>query len=380
MSARLLCVDKNPKILKMYESILGALFSVDTASGGDEALALIDERGPYAVVIAGMDMPGMNGIQFLCVVGEKAPDTVRIMLTGDSGRRTAIEAVNKGHVFQFLTKPCASDLLISAINAGIKQNELVMAEKELLQSTLNGSIKVLTDIIVLIDPEGFGRGQKVRDYMHQLAAHLKLTETWELDLATMLAGIGQVAVPRALLKKSRSERAGDLTGQERDVLNRIPQVGSDLLKQIPRLKNVARIIRYQNKNLDGSGIPVDSISRSEIPLGSRILRVLAELVELEAKEMPTFKAIETLQRWPNIYDPVIVEATAACFVKSSPALKGGIAASELRVGQVLISDIVSKDGVLIVSAGNKISGIVLEKVKNFAELGGIEEPIFIKQI
>jgi hypothetical protein len=144
------------------------------------------------------------------------------------------------------------------------------------------------------------------------------------------------------------------------------------------LKNVAKIIRYQNKNFDGSGVPVDSISRHEIPLGSRILRVLSEIVELESKEMPTFRAIETLQRWPNIYDPVIVEAAAACFVKASPVLKGGIAASDLRVGHVLLSDVVSKDGVLIVSADNKITSIVLEKIKNFADLGGIEEPIFVK--
>ena len=362
----------------MYESTLGSLFSIDTALQGEEALVLMDQRGPYALVIAGMDMPGMNGIQLLSLISEKAPQTVRVMVTSHSGGRTAIQAVNKGHVFQFLTKPCAPDLLISVVQAGIRQYELVTAEKELVESTLNGSIKVLTDIIVLLDPEAFGKGQKLRDYMHQLSAHLQLGDIWELDMATMLASIGQVAVPRALLKKSLTEPVENLTGQERDILDRVPQVGSELLKQIPRLRNVAQIIRYQNKNYDGSGIPVDSISRSEIPFGSRILRVLGRLVALEAKEMPTFRAIETLQRWPNLYDPVIVEAVAACFVKTSPALKGGIAASELRVGHVLASDIVSTDGVLIMSAENKITSFALEKIKNFVDLGGIQEPIFVK--
>ncbi|MBM3832734.1 MAG: response regulator [Verrucomicrobia bacterium] len=340
----------------------------------------MDQRGPYAVVIAGIDMPGMNGIQLLSLISEKAPETVRVMLTGNSGSQTAIEAVNKGHVFPFLTKPCAPDWLTSVVRAAIKQNELVTAEKELLQSTLHGSIKVLTDIMALMDPEACGRGEKVRDDLHQLAGQLKVTDFGELDLAAMLASIGEVAVPRALLKKARSDRADTLTGQERDILNRIPLVGADLLKQIPRLKNVARIIRYQNKNFDGSGIPVDAVSRHEIPLGARILRVLTELVELEAKEMPTFRAIETLQRWPNLYDPEIVGAAAACLIKTSSTQKGGIAASELRVGHVLLSDIVSKDGVLIVSSGNKISSIILEKIKNFVDLGGVQEPIFIKQV
>lgn len=112
MSKRILCVDHNPKVLKMYESILGSLFSIDTALQGEEALVLMDQRGSYALVIAGMDMPGMNGIQLLSLISEKAPQTVRIMVTSHSGGRTAIQAVNKGHIFQFLTKPCAPELLI----------------------------------------------------------------------------------------------------------------------------------------------------------------------------------------------------------------------------------------------------------------------------
>jgi response regulator RpfG family c-di-GMP phosphodiesterase len=380
MSARILCVDDDPAVLKSHETSLGRSFSVDTAGSGAEALALMGERGPYAVVVAGMDMPGMNGIELFTSVGERAPNTVRIMVTGNSGQRTAVEAVNKGHVFQFLTKPCTPDLLLSAVVAGVKQYELVNAERELFETTLNGSIKVLTDIIALTEPEAFGFGEKIRDYARKLAAHLGLNkDVWELELAAMFAPIGLVAVPPALVKKARSDQADTITGAERDMLNRVPQIGADLLKQIPRLKNVARIIRYQMKNYDGSGIPMDSVSRSEIPLGSRILRVLSELVELESKEMPRFKAIEALRRWPNLYDPTIVTAAAECLIRSSGSIEGGKAVSELRVGQVLLSDIVTKERVLIVAAGNKITTFVLEKVKNFAELGEVEEPIQIKE-
>lgn len=352
---------------------------MDTATGGGEALFLISERGPYAVVIAGMDMPGMTGVELFSHLAEKMPETVRIMVTGNSGQQTAIEAVNKGHVFQFLTKPCDPALLVSSVKAAMKQYELVTAERELLESTLSGSVKVLTDIISMVEPDSFGDAQKVREYSQKVAQHLGLTDLWELELAAMLAPIGYVAVPPALVKKARSDRADTITGPERDMLNRVPQIGSDLLSQIPRLKKVAKIIRYQKKNLDGSGFPVDSVSRHDIPIGSRILRAVTDLVEIENKGMPTFKAIEVLRRWPNLYDPDIVEAIAKCLVKDSGGLQGGVAVNELRVGQILVSDVVSKDKVLIVSAGNKISKIILEKVRNFAELGGVEEPIFVKE-
>lgn len=380
MSARILCVDDDPTILRQYEQSLGRSFPIDLVNSGAEALTIMAERGPYAVLIAGMDMPGMNGIELLCHAAERFPDTIRMMVTGNSGRQTALQAVNKGHVFQFLMKPCASELLLSAVQAATKQYHSVTAEKQLLQSTLNGSVKVLSDIIAMIEPESFGYGQKVRDYAQKLAGALGVSDTWELELAAMLAPIGFVAVPPVLVKKSRSDRADTLTGAERDILNRVPQIGYELLGQVPRLKNVATMVRYQRKNYDGSGFPMDSVSRSEIPLGSRILRVLTEIVESQARGMPLFKAVEVLRRWPNVYDPSIVEAAAGCFVANAGGLEGGVSVAELRAGQILLSDIVTKtDHVLIVAAGNKVTRIILEKVRNFAELGEIEEPIFVKE-
>lgn len=69
------------------------------------------------------------------------------MLTGNSDQQTAIDAVNEGNIFRFLTKPCPPEMLAGALHAGIRQYQLVTAEKELLEKTLRGSIKVLTDVL-----------------------------------------------------------------------------------------------------------------------------------------------------------------------------------------------------------------------------------------
>src|SRR4030042_1805929 len=93
---------------------------------------------PYAVIVSDLKMPGMNGIKFLSKVREMAPDSVRVMLTGFAELQTAIDAVNEGNIFRFLTKPCPPDILSRALDMGIEQYRLITAERELLEQTLKG--------------------------------------------------------------------------------------------------------------------------------------------------------------------------------------------------------------------------------------------------
>src|SRR5713226_8642213 len=105
MTTKILCVDDDAHILAAYQRQLRKQFEIDVAQGGEQALESIVSRGPYAVVLSDMRMPGMNGIQFLCRAQEIAPNSVRMMLTGNADQQTAMDAVNEGNIFRFLTKP-----------------------------------------------------------------------------------------------------------------------------------------------------------------------------------------------------------------------------------------------------------------------------------
>jgi diguanylate cyclase (GGDEF)-like protein len=116
VSERILLVDDEPFILSGYKRGLGKQFHLDTATSGTEALEMFDQHdeSPYAVVVSDMRMPHMDGVELLNRLAEKYPDTIRIMLTGNSDQQTAMDAVNQGHVYKFLTKPCsAADLKIT---------------------------------------------------------------------------------------------------------------------------------------------------------------------------------------------------------------------------------------------------------------------------
>jgi response regulator RpfG family c-di-GMP phosphodiesterase len=380
MSMKILFVDDDANILAAHQRNLRKQFSLDIAQGGEAALAMIAKDGPYAVIVADMQMPGMNGVQFLMKARELAPDTVRVMLTGNADQKTATDAVNQGHVFRFLTKPCEPDALAKTLTAALHQFQLVNAERELLEKTLHGSIKVLTDILSMLDPQAFGRSQRVRDHVRAFAQSHKHGKTWELELAAMLSQIGCVTIPAGLLSKVREEHG--LTGPEKDMLTRVPQIGADLLANIPRMENVARIVLYQNKNFDGTGFPADDVAGEDIPLGSRILRVLNDLLLMESKQLPLFKAFKSMQHAPGRYDPKVLQAIAASFdlCVAGETAEGGvlsIAWKELRVGQRLKSDVRTSEGTLILPLGTDISPMVMEKLRNFAEISGIKEPILI---
>ena len=121
MKDKILLVDDDAMVLSGLKRQLRGQFRIETALSGDEALKIIDENGPFAVVVSDYYMPGMNGIDFLCKVKKVDPDTVRMMLTGSADMATAIQAVNEGSIYQFHPKPCPADTLGQAIKSGIKK-------------------------------------------------------------------------------------------------------------------------------------------------------------------------------------------------------------------------------------------------------------------
>jgi response regulator RpfG family c-di-GMP phosphodiesterase len=130
---RILFVDDELSALRGYQRVLHGEFSVSTAVGGEQGLAAIQANGPYAVVVSDMRMPGMNGAEFLARVREKAPHTVRMLLTGYADVQSAIQAVNQGNIVRFLTKPCEKAELVKAINLGLEMYRSAMAEKEMVK-------------------------------------------------------------------------------------------------------------------------------------------------------------------------------------------------------------------------------------------------------
>ena len=381
MNEKILFVDDDTNLLAAVERNLRLKFNLVTAASGESGLAKMAAEGPFAVIVADMQMPGMNGVQLLTEAQKRHPETVRLMLTGNADQRTAAEAVNIGHIFTFLSKPCPMETLTKAVQAGVTQYRLITAERELLEKTLNGCVKMLADVLSLLDPSAFGRGKALREYMRTYVSSIHVGDLWEFEIAAMLSQIGTVTIPPAILEKSRA--GVELTPTERDVLDRVPGTGADLLANIPRLESVARIVLYQHKHYDGSGFPADEVRGEEIPIAARILKVLTDLLELEAQKMPKDDALKLMQQRMGWYDPRVLDATFACFDIYLPDISAKsqglpISAKDLRVGQIVLTDIKTESGKTLVLARSQITQVLLVRVANFAKFSPIQEPIYIE--
>jgi PAS domain S-box-containing protein len=139
MVKKVLCVDDEPAMLAAYRMFLEPAFAVTSASRGPDAIQTLSERGPFAVVVSDLHMPEMDGVQFLSAVRELHPDTVRILLTGNLDVEHALKAVNDGHVFRFLTKPCSPATLRSAVAAAAAQYELILSDRRRAEESLRVS-------------------------------------------------------------------------------------------------------------------------------------------------------------------------------------------------------------------------------------------------
>jgi DNA-binding NtrC family response regulator len=141
--------------------------------GGEEGLTANSTYGPNAVVISNIRMPGMSGARFLAEVRRNAPETLRIILTGFANIDTALDAVNEGNIFRFLTKPRGKTVLAGAIRAGLAQHRLITAERVLLEETLMGSIRVLTDVLIIAKREAFARSMRVACYVRHFTVAVR---------------------------------------------------------------------------------------------------------------------------------------------------------------------------------------------------------------
>ncbi len=379
MREKILCVDDDANILAGYKRQLRKRFHLETAGGGEEALEVMAKEGPFAVVVSDMRMPGMDGIQFLTETRERSPDTVRLMLTGNADLQTAIDAVNEGSIFRFLTKPCSSETLAAALNAGLEQYRLVMAEKVLLRDTLTGSVKVLMDIVALVNPAAFGRASRIRRTVKHIAQQLGLDNLWEFELAGMLSQIGCVALPPSVLQKLCD--FGVLAPEEQELFGTHPQVGQKLLENIPRLKGISEMIGRQREpySLAANEERESTDAPGSVDLGAQILKVAVDLDEQMASGMSFQKAWRKMMTRSGMYNPDVLDALMTLQTdKSEEERVMSTTVEALGAGMVAAQDICSHDGLVLVPKGQEITYPVLALLRNAGARKGVVEPFMVQ--
>lgn len=410
-SWRILCVDDEPNILSSLRRLFRqAGYQVLIANGGAEGLQVLENEA-VDLVISDMRMPEMDGAVFLQHVRQRWPESLRILLTGYADITSTVDAINKGEILRYISKPWDdNDLLLIVRHAlerkalerekerlealTIQQNEelkdlnanleLKVMERTVelrrahdkLKTSFLTSIKVFANLIELREASLAGHSRRVADIARKVATKMNVEpgEAQDIFLAGLLHDIGKIGFPDVLLTKPITHLSGDELGLYR----KHPVKGEQSLMALEELRSAAKLLRAHHERFDGQGFP-DGLAALAIPLGARILAVANDYDELQLGVMSPrrFSAEEARKLLAEgrgkRYDPQVLDAflEVAGGVVEKAAKEIGLPVAELKAGMVLSKDLLTRDGVLLLAVDYMLDEKLIRQIREYATSEGL---------
>lgn len=415
----ILCVDDEANILSALKRLFrGEGYRILTAGGGKEGLTLLEQER-VDLVISDMRMPEMNGAQFLEQVRARWPDTMRLLLTGYAEISATVDAINKGGIYRYISKPWEDEDMRRTVREALERLQLER-EKRRLEAltqrqneelrTLNASleekvqartaelrgamqslteaheklkkgfitsVRVFSNLIELRGGTMSGHSRRVAEVARGMARQLGLSEADVQDvfLAALLHDIGKIGLPDKLLDKPFTS----LTSEERAEVVKHPVKGQAALMALEQLQGAAKLIRGHHERFDGMGYP-EGLAGLTIPLGARILAVANDFDAVQQgmllpKRLAETQAIEFIREGRGKrYDPAVVDA----FLKirgvpetaAAPTGDGEVHTGQLVPGMVLARDLVSPDGVMLLAREYILDESLIEQIRAFERADG----------
>ena len=366
---RILCVDDEPRVLEGIERTLFELFEVTTETNPLRALTLLQEGPPFAVVLSDMRMPELDGAALLARAREIAPLTTRMLLTGQAEVSSAVAAVNQGQILRFLCKPCPPDALIQALELGVEQHRLMTAERELLEQTVTGCVRLLSEVLTLVAPVLFSRTQRIKVLTTHMAKKLALADPWRFEVAALFSMIGCVGLSEATLERVLARKPLDAADQR--AFDEHPQMTHRLLSAIPRFEEIAAMIKLQNGGPHHA--PTDDIER-----GGAMLRIAIEVERLTAhgKALPD-ALIELERKLPPAEQPFLKTLADFRNAEGSTTVRA-LPVVQMTAEMILEEDVRTTTGVVVVPKGRELTMVLIERLFKFSRAGTLVEPIRVR--
>ena len=368
-------------MLAHHSRTLRKPFYVHTALSGVEGLAAIEQGGRYPAILVDMNMPGMDGIEFLTLAAKTSPDSAFVMLTGNVDQQTAVRAVNEGHVFRFLNKPCSAEAVLEAITACVEHSQQMQEQRLLEERVLDGGIRLLTQVLHAVDPHAAQRSENlmayVRSYYEALDTACQLPR--DLELAVSFCSVGLAVIPAGVLHRARS--GGELTPAEERMMESASELGGRILSFIPKMEAAGRIVRYQNKGFGGAGHPLDEVAGDDLPFGARLLHVMIDLLRLEAAGAARSDALQQMGALGEEYDPEILKVCRTRWrpscSKSLVRVRASIPVADLCISDVLGKALHSVSNIFFAPEGTVISKPLMRKIREWERMGMLAPEVVV---
>lgn len=387
-----------------------------TAGSGSEGLEILRSRQDIGLIVSDQRMPGMSGSEFLEQARLLCPDVPRIMLTGYSDLNATIDAINKGGTTRFLTKPWNDQELVQVIRETLRnyllvqenqrlngiirsqneelrgwneklkarvleqtqsireKNEQLRLKHEKLQAMFRSTIEALAGLIELHSKDLRNHSKNVADLAAEIATAQGLppAQVDVIRVAALLHDIGEIGTDQQLLQKPASQM------DQEEILEYMQHTvrGQTALDAVEILRPAGVLIRHHHENYDGSGFP-DGLSGQSIPIGSRII-ALADLADQQFALEKSGEVEATLKKIAlksgSQVDPTLLPFLDRPFKKlygrtaRSGMVTRKLRPEELREGMVLVDDLVSGTGLLLLKKGATLEKTSIQSVLRYQKL------------
>lgn len=363
--------EENRLILEELIQSLGhdVLLAENGAIGYEKACADKPE-----IILLDLQMPEMDGYQ--CLEALKKEKTTKdipvIIITSVDEMDSVVKCLQLG-AEDYLPKPFEPEILKARIHNSMKKYFFLKKEKDLLEKTLGGSIKTMLELTAIANPKVFGKAMRLRRLTQRLCAYLKLNDSWSIEIASMFSMLGAISLSEDIIQKILEGRP--LLGEEKTQFDSQMQLSEKLIRNIPRMESVANILKYQNKNYDGSGEPKDGVFGMKLPIGARLLKIVLDYDSLMAQQVNILEIISRLKSRKGSYDPPILEALENVILNENEREVRALKVKELKVGMLLAEDVTTEKDNHIASRGQEISLPIIERIRNIHQKMKINEPI-----
>jgi putative nucleotidyltransferase with HDIG domain len=333
---RILVVDDEQSIREVMCAMLGAAgYRCTAAASGSMALELLTSDSEFELMLSDLMMAEMQGDVLLELAKQKFPDMPVIMVTAVSDLSVALDAIRNG-AYDYLTKPFDREQLLDRVRRALehrrlrKENlafqlhlEALVAEKtaklqqvnidlehanDELKRSHDMLLEALGDALDLKDAETEGHSKRVTAFTIAIARQmgLRAEEVETIAHGAFLHDFGKMAIRDSVLRKP-----GPLDPDEIQEMQRHCELGYQMVRKIPFLRNAAEIVYAHQERWDGTGYP-RGLQGEDIPLGARIFAI-ADTLDAITSDRPyraarSYQAArEEIELWSGRqFDPVIV--------------------------------------------------------------------------
>jgi putative nucleotidyltransferase with HDIG domain len=278
MPQKIMIVDNQPADLRRLERLFGATCQVLCATSGEEALRVLEQHD-VALLITDLRLPGSTGAELLEHAAALRPHMVRIILTAHADADELADAINRGQVYRYATKPWDDEDIRLTVARALQHYEAVKSSHEAeetnkrlarrLRAMTRGVVRAIADTLEAKDRFVYGHARRVSGYASAIGRRMRLgvPALEQISLAALLHDVGKISTPDSILLKPAA-----LTEEERAIVRLHSERGARLLAAVPEMEEVAAGVRHHHENWDGTGYP-EGLAGERIPLVSRIIHV-----------------------------------------------------------------------------------------------------------